>query len=267
MKKITVPYIQKEKNRHKTVMITAYDAQMARIVDAAGVDIILVGDSLGTVVLGYTDTINVTIEDMVHHVKAVSRGASRALIVGDMPFGSAQIGGETARRDAVSLMRAGAEAVKLEGAYRLELVHELVRSGIPVMGHLGLTPQSIHAFGGHKVQGRGNDAEDALVHAAKELENAGVFSIVIECVPESTAEAVTQSVNIPTIGIGAGVKVDGQVLVLNDLLNLDPSFKPRYVKHYADGSEYITAAVKAYIREVRDGVFPDKSHTYGDSKR
>lgn len=264
MKKISVPTILSSKSSAKTVMITAYDAQTARIVDEAGVDIILVGDSLGTVVLGYPDTLHVTIDDMVHHVGAVARGATRALIVGDMPFGSAQIGGATARAHAVELIRAGAAAVKVEGVYRLELIRDLVRTGIPVMGHIGLTPQSIHAFGGYRVQGKGHAQRDALIKAARDLESAGVFSIVIECVPEDTARAVTESVEVPTIGIGAGAAVDGQVLVINDLLNMDPSFKPRFVKHYGNGYDLIHRAVRTYADEVRAGEFPQPEHAYRD---
>jgi len=245
-------------------MITAYDAQVARIVDAAGVDIILVGDSLGTVVLGYPDTLRVTIADMIHHVGAVARGASRALIVGDMPFGSVQMGGAAARADAVELMRAGAAAVKVEGAWRLDLVRDLVHTGIPVMGHVGLTPQSIHTFGGYKVQGRGTVQRDALIQAAQHLEEAGAFAVVIECVPRETADAITRAVGIPTIGIGAGTQVDGQVLVINDLLNMDTSFKPRFVKHYADSSELIDHAVRSYAHDVRTGRFPQAEHTYQD---
>ncbi len=262
MKRVTVPSILQHDRSIPVVMITAYDAPMARIVDQAGVDIILVGDSVGTAVLGYPDTLSVTIDDMIHHVKAVARGSSRCLIVGDMPFGSVQIGGAEARRDAVALMRAGAHAVKLEGAHRIKLIRELVDNGIPVMGHIGLTPQSIHRFGGYKVQGRSRDDQEELVAAAGKLEDAGVFSIVIECVPEETAKLVTSAVTVPTIGIGAGLQVGGQVLVLHDVLGLDPAFKPKFVRHFLDGAGVIGDAIKTFCEDVRSGRYPGPEHTY-----
>jgi len=266
MKSITVPFIRKSKNKTKLTMITSYDAQMARIVDSAGIDIILVGDSLGTVVLGLPNTLGVTIEHMVHHVSAVARGSSRSLIVADIPFGSVQEGSDTIRQHAVQLIRAGAHAIKIEGANRLETITDLVNSGVPVMGHLGLTPQSINAFGGYKVQGRGNQERNALVAAARNLDQAGVFAIVIECVPSETAEEVTKAVSVPTIGIGAGKNVDGQVLVINDLLRMDPSFQPKFVKTYADLSTVITDSVKRYCLEVKNEIFPEPIHEYEDSQ-
>ncbi|MBN1296583.1 3-methyl-2-oxobutanoate hydroxymethyltransferase [bacterium] len=266
MKRVTVPMIRRQKNQNKIVMITAYDAEMARILDDTGVDIILVGDSLGTAVLGYPDTLKVTIDDMVHHVAAVARGSTRCLLVGDLPFGSTQISGAVARQHAVALIRAGAHAVKFEGTGRLESIRELVENGIPVMGHLGLTPQSIHALGGYRVQGRSASERDSLIDAAHTLEHAGVFAIVLECVPDQTAEAITRAVSIPTIGIGAGPSVDGQVLVVNDLLNMNPVFKPRFVKQYADISAAIRSAVSAYADEVRTLRFPDPEHSYRDDE-
>ncbi|MGB3975967.1 MAG: 3-methyl-2-oxobutanoate hydroxymethyltransferase [bacterium] len=264
MKRVTVPEIQNHDREKPIVMLTAYDAPTARIVDAAGIDIILVGDSVGTAVLGYEDTLSVTIEDMIHHVKAVARGASRCLIVGDMPFGSTQIGGSTARKDAVALMRAGAHAVKLEGSSRLDLIRELVENGIPVMGHIGLTPQSIHAMGGYKVQGRTLSDQELLVKAAQQLEEAGVFSIVIECVPPKTAKLITESIRVPTIGIGAGIDVSGQVLVLHDILSLTTAFKPKFVAQYCDLTDAIKTAVERFCDDVRNRRFPGPEHTYKD---
>jgi 3-methyl-2-oxobutanoate hydroxymethyltransferase len=264
MKRVTVPAILRHNPEKPLVMITAYDAPTARIVDEAGVDIILVGDSVGVAVLGYPDTLSVTIDHMIHHVSAVARGSSRSLIVGDMPFGSSQIGGTAAIKDAVALMRAGAHAVKIEGSHRLDLIRELVNNGIPVMGHIGLTPQSLHQFGGYKVQGRSERARDALVIAAQNLEKAGVFSIVIECVPPDAAKRVTDSVAVPTIGIGAGTNVAGQVLVLHDIVTMNPDFKPRFVKRYCDISSVMNEAVKTYCHDVRNRLFPTAEHSYKD---
>lgn len=264
MKRVTVPAILNHDREKPIVMLTAYDAPTARIIDAAGIDIILVGDSVGTAVLGYDDTLSVTIEDMIHHVKAVARGASRCLIVGDMPFGSTQIGGSTAKKDAVALMRAGSHAIKIEGSSRLDLIQDLVQNGIPVMGHIGLTPQSIHAMGGYKVQGRTLSDQDLLVNAAQQLEEAGVFSIVIECVPPKTAKKITESISVPTIGIGAGIGVSGQVLVLHDILSLTTAFKPRFVAQYCDLSDAIKIAVERFCDDVRNRRFPGPEHTYKD---
>ncbi|MBN1878740.1 3-methyl-2-oxobutanoate hydroxymethyltransferase [bacterium] len=266
MKRVTVPAILNHDRAIPIVMITAYDAPFARIVDQAGVDIILVGDSVGTAVLGYADTLAVTIDDMVHHIRAVARGSGRCLIVGDMPFGSAQIGGATARKDAVAIMRAGAHAVKLEGSHRLGLIRQLTDNGIPVMGHIGLTPQSIHRFGGYKVQGRNRDDQAAMIDAAAQLENAGVFSIVIECVPPDTARLVTEAISIPTIGIGAGRDVNGQVLVLHDVLGLNPEFKPKFVKHFCNGADILGDAVLHYCEQVRNRQYPGSEHIYGDDR-
>lgn len=265
MKSITVPYIRSCKTRKKLAMLTAYDAQTARLLDQGGVDMILVGDSLGTVVLGYPDTLNVTIDHMEHHVRAVARGVSRSLIIGDLPFGSVQEGAETIRRHAVRLIRAGAHAIKIEGSNRLDVIADLVNSGVPVMGHLGLTPQSINAFGGYRVQGRGQRNRNALVEAARQLEDAGAFAMVIECVPSETTREITDNVTIPTIGIGAGVHADGQVLVINDLLKMDAAFQPKFVKAYANLSETIQSAVSNYCSEVRDETFPGPEHEYEDS--
>lgn len=262
MKRVTVPDIRHHDPAKPIVMLTAYDAPTARILDAAGVDIILVGDSVGVAVLGYPDTLSVTIDDMIHHVGAVARGVSRCLVVGDMPFGSTQIGGSTARKDAVALMRAGAQAVKIEGAHRTGLIRDLVRNGIPVMGHVGLTPQSIHLIGGYKVQGRSREEQEILIKAAQQLEDAGVFSMVIECVPPETAKQITASVSVPTIGIGAGLDVSGQVLVLHDILSLTTAFKPRFVVRYADVTGVIQTAVEAFCADVRNRRYPGPDQTY-----
>ncbi|MCD4655377.1 3-methyl-2-oxobutanoate hydroxymethyltransferase [bacterium] len=264
MKSMTIPTIRSQKNKSNLVMITAYDTQMAHIVDNAGVDIILVGDSLGTVVLGHPNTLNVTIENMIHHVSAVAKSVSRCLIVADIPFGSVQRGADVLRSHSVDLIRAGAHAIKIEGSNRLDVISDLVSSGVPVMGHLGLTPQSINTLGGYRVQGRGEQERNALVKAAGNLEKAGVFAMVIECVPSNTAAAITTAVTVPTIGIGAGNKVDGQVLVINDLLAMNPEFKPRFVKQYAQLSDIISNAVQSYVKEVREGVFPTPEHEYKD---
>ena len=264
MKRVTVPGILRHNNDKPLVMITAYDTPTARIADNAGVDMILVGDSVGVAVLGFPDTLSVTIDHMIHHTSAVARGVRRSLIIGDLPFGSSQIGGETCLKDAVALMRAGAHAVKIEGSQQVELINNLVGNGIPVMGHIGLTPQSLHQFGGFKVQGRSEQDRDALVTAAQKLENAGVFSIVIECVPPQTARRITEAVSIPTIGIGAGSHVNGQVLVLHDILTLNPDFKPRFIKQYCNLSALIGDAIKAYCDDVRNHHFPSAEHTYED---
>jgi len=264
MKTVTIPAIRNHKNKSKLVMVTAYDFQMARILDKTGVDMILVGDSLGTVILGYPNTLNVTIEHMIHHTKAVARGVTRSLIIADIPFGSVQKGKAVLQDHAVDLIRAGAHAIKIEGSNRLDAIQDLVNSGIPVMGHLGLTPQSINSLGGYRIQGRSEQEQLLLIQAAKDLEKAGVFALVIECVPSRTATAISSAISIPTIGIGAGKEVDGQVLVVNDLLAMDPDFSPRFVKKYCNLSEIISSAVDSYMKEVKEGIFPSLEHEYKD---
>ena len=248
----------------KITVLTAYDYGMASILDESDIDIILVGDSLGNVVLGYENTIPVTMEDMLHHTKAVSRASQNALIVADMPFLSYQISPEAALANAGRFLKeANAQAVKLEGGREYaETVQKIVSAGIPVMAHLGLTPQSIHQLGGYKVQGKKEDDAEKMMLDAKRLEEAGAFSLVLECIPEGLASEITQSLLIPTIGIGAGVNCDGQVLVINDMLGMYERFTPKHVKKYANLNLEIKKAVKTYITEVKTGNFPDSEHSF-----
>lgn len=244
------------------VMLTAYDYLSARILDEADVPVILVGDSLGMVVLGYSSTIPVTVDEMLHHVRAVARGASRSLVVADMPFGSFQQGPDQALATATRFLKeGGANAVKLEGPL-VEATSLLVSSGIPVMGHLGLTPQSVNQFGGYKVQGRDDPSARKILEDAVALERAGAFSIVLECVPAALGRAVTEAVTVPTIGIGAGGGTDAQVLVWHDFLGLTEGRLPRFVKQYANLRSEITAAVKTFASEVADGAYPGEEHSY-----
>nr|WP_290666907.1 3-methyl-2-oxobutanoate hydroxymethyltransferase [Ardenticatena sp.] len=246
------------------VMVTAYDYPSALLADRAGVDVILVGDSLGMVVLGYETTEPVTMEEMLIHIRAVRRGAQRAFIVGDMPFGSYEASNEEAVRHAFRLMKEGrAHAVKLEGGRRMaERVRAIVQSGIPVMGHIGLTPQSVSALGGFRVQGRTANDALALLEDALALQEAGCFAIVLEAVPVEVAAAITERLSIPTIGIGAGNGVSGQVLVYHDLLGMFDRFTPKFVKQYANIGHAIEEALRAYANEVRTGAFPADEHTF-----
>jgi 3-methyl-2-oxobutanoate hydroxymethyltransferase len=248
----------------KITMITAYDATTARLVDKAGIDIVLVGDSLGMVVQGHDDTLAVTMEDMIYHGRCVARGLTQAHLTVDMPFMSYQVSVAQALENAGRLVKeGGAQSVKLEGGARVrEAASVMVAAGIPVMGHLGLTPQSIHTLGGFRVQGRSDAEGERLVADARILEEAGVFAIVLEMVPAELAQAITEAVAIPTIGIGAGPATDGQVLVSNDLWGFDASFHPRFVKRYAQLEEPMVEAVEQYVREVRDGTFPGPEHTF-----
>ena len=248
----------------KITMLTAYDYAMSSILDQCGIDLILVGDSLGMVVLGYETTLPVTMEDMLHHTKAVARGAQNSLIVADMPFLSYQVSPEKALANAGRfLQEAGAQAVKLEGGRETApTVHKITSSGIPVMAHIGLTPQSIHQIGGYKVQGKKEDAAARLIEDAKILEEAGAFSVVLELLPEKLAEEITKSVSIPTIGIGAGIHCDGQVLVINDMLGMYDKFAPRHVKKFANLNPKIRRAVKSYISEVKNCSFPGSEHSF-----
>jgi 3-methyl-2-oxobutanoate hydroxymethyltransferase len=244
-------------------MLTAYDAPGARIADEAGVDMILVGDSLAMVVLGYDDTLQVTTEDIAHHVGAVARAKPAALIVGDLPWLSYHVSVTDAVVNAATLIRAGAQAVKLEGGRkRLPVVEALVDAEIPVMGHLGLTPQSVHAMGGFKVQGRSTEAALALVEDAKALAHAGCFAIVLEGVPDEVARMVTAAVDVPTIGIGAGPECDGQVLVFHDVLGIEDRIAPKFVRRYASLKADAVAAVQAFAADVRGGEFPADSESY-----
>jgi 3-methyl-2-oxobutanoate hydroxymethyltransferase len=244
-------------------MLTAYDFPTARILDDAGIPVILVGDSVANNVLGYADTLPVTMEEMLHHTRAVARGARTALVVGDMPFLSYQVSVEDGIRNAGRFLKeAGAHAVKVEGS-QVELTHRLVDLGIPVMGHVGLTPQSVHAMGGYRVQGRDEETAQRLVEHAQALEKAGAFAVVLEGMPAELAREITEALQVPTIGIGAGPHTDGQVLVVNDLLGLSERL-PRFAKAYANLREEIASAARAFANDVEAGVFPDEAHSYGN---
>ena len=259
MKRVTVPAIRAMKSSQRIGMITAYDFPSAKLADAAGSDIILVGDSLGMVILGYPDTLSVTVDDMLHHTRAAARGATRALIVGDMPYLSYHVSVEESVRNAGRFIHAGAQAVKIEGgkASRIKVIEAVLDAEIPVMGHIGLTPQSVNAFGGFKVQGKGADDARRLIDEAVALEQAGCFSLVLECVPSELAQLITERISIPTIGIGAGIHCDGQVLVYHDLLGLYEGLKPKFVRRYAQIGNDIQAAIERYLADVREGRFPD----------
>lgn len=263
--KFTVKSFQEAKdNNRKISMLTAYDYSMAKIVDAAGIDSVLVGDSLGMVFQGNESTLPVTLDEIIYHTKAVVRGVKNALVVADMPFLSYHVSKEEAVRNAGRMIKeGGAEAVKMEGGTLFsETIKAVVDAQIPVMGHIGLTPQSVNAFGGFKVQGKDEQSAKRIWEDAKLLEEAGVFAITLECIPDKLAQLITKSLRIPTIGIGAGKSCDGQVLVINDMLGMFSDFVPRFVKQYARLNTEITAAVQGYIAEVREGDFPAGEHTF-----
>lgn len=263
--KNTVVTFQQAKQQHiKQTMLTAYDYSTAKLIDAAGVNSILVGDSLGMVCLGYEDTLSVTMEDMIHHTAAVARGAKNALVIGDMPFLSYQTSTYDAVVNAGRLIKEGrAQAVKLEGGATVcEQIRAIVNASIPVCAHLGLTPQSINAFGGFKVQGKGEQAAQKLLDDARRVQEAGAFAVVLECVPAPLAAKITEALDIPTIGIGAGAGCDGQVLVYQDMLAMFSDFTPKFVKTFANVGEAMTAGFKAYIEEVQNGTFPAQEHTF-----
>jgi 3-methyl-2-oxobutanoate hydroxymethyltransferase len=265
--RVTVPDFREKKQRgEKIAVLTAYDATMARLLDRAGVDALLVGDSLGMVVLGYESTIPVTLDEMVHHTRAVSRGTSRALVIADMPFLTFQITPAEAVRNAGRLVKeGGATAVKLEGGRPVaDVVRRLVEVGIPVMGHLGLLPQSVNQVGGYRKQATRPEEADALLADARLLEEAGAFALVLESIPSDVAGTVTSALSIPTIGIGAGPDCDGQVLVSYDMLGLFDGFVPSFVKQYARLSETIVAAARTYVEEVRDSQFPTSPTSVAD---
>jgi len=265
MNKVTTSVVRDMKNKgEKITMLTAYDFSTAAIMDEAGIDMILIGDSLGMVVLGYDSTLPVTMEDIIHHTRAVSRAATRALVVGDMPFMSYQASTEEGIRNAGRIMKeGGAHAVKLEGGQEVaELTHKIATAGIPVMAHLGLTPQSVHQLGGYKVQGKDNETARRITEDAKILEEAGAFAIVLECVPAALARDITQSLAIPTIGIGAGVYCDGQVLVVNDMLGMFEKFTPKFVKKYATLNVNMKEAIGRYVTEVKESSFPGDEHSF-----
>jgi 3-methyl-2-oxobutanoate hydroxymethyltransferase len=260
VKKVTVPAVRSMKGGAKIGMITAYDYPSGKISDAAGADVILVGDSLGMVVLGLPDTLQVTVEDMLHHTRAVARGVQRALIVGDMPYLSYHVSDEESVRNAGSFIQAGAHAVKIEGGKpsRIRTVEAILDAEIPVMGHIGLTPQSVNAFGGFKLQGKHADDAKRLVDEALALEHAGCFSLVLECVPSELAALITEKLTIPTIGIGAGPSCDGQVLVFHDVLGLYDGHTPKFVRRYAQLATDMQSAIEHYLSDVRGGQFPDE---------
>ena len=263
---VTVPSLAARKRRsgaEPIVMVTAYDAPGARVADAAGVDVILVGDSVANNVLGYEDTLQVTVDDMVHHTAAVARARPGALVVADLPWLSYHLDAADTVRNAARLVRAGAQAVKLEGGrVRVPMIEALVSAEIPVMGHLGLTPQSVHAMGGYRVQGTSHGAAEGLVADAKAIVSAGCFALVVEGVPGPLGDRVTETVDVPVIGIGAGPGCDGQVLVFHDVLGLGDRTPPRFVRRYADLGDEAVAALSRFAADVRAGSFPDDSESY-----
>ncbi len=264
-KKLTISDLAEMKKKgEKITMLTAYDCLMASQLDDCGIDLILVGDSVGNVLLGYENTIPVTMDEMIHHCRAVTRGVGKAMVIGDMPFMSYQVSEEEAVRNAGRFLKeAGAEAVKLEGGKEVsKTIKTIVGSGIPVMGHLGLTPQSVYKFGGYGVRGKDEEQASKMLEDARELEEAGVFSIVLEKIPAKLAKKITHEVNIPTIGIGAGVDCDGQVLVTHDMLGLFEKFKPKFSKRYAEVGKEMKECYRKYIEEVKNKVFPTEEHSY-----
>lgn len=264
MKNTVVTFRESKNKREKLSMLTAYDYSTAKLVDESEVNGILVGDSLGMVCLGYEDTLSVTVEDMIHHTKAVSRGVKNTLVVADMPFMSYQSGIHDAVVNAGRLIKEGrAHAVKLEGGIDMcDRIEAIVKASIPVMAHIGLTPQSVNALGGFKVQGKSEDAARALLESAKAVEKAGAFAVVLECVPHRLAELITKEIGIPTIGIGAGAECDGQILVYQDMLGMFKEFTPKFVKRYCEVGDMMIGAFNEYSREVKDKVFPDSSHAF-----
>jgi 3-methyl-2-oxobutanoate hydroxymethyltransferase len=264
-KKLTIQdIITMKKNGERISMLTAYDASFAGLIDAAGIDMVLVGDSLGMVLLGYNSTIPVTMEEMLHHCRAAAKGVQRAVLVGDMPFMSYQVSESEAITNAGRFLKeAGCDAVKLEGGTEVcDTVGAIVKAGISVMGHIGLTPQTASQLGGYKVQGKDADSSRRLLQSARDLETAGAFSIVLECIPSQLSEAITKTVSIPTIGIGAGKHCDGQVLVTHDMVGMFEKFVPSFVKQYINLAPQIKEAVAAYHEEVKNGSFPDDEHSF-----
>ncbi|WP_417018317.1 3-methyl-2-oxobutanoate hydroxymethyltransferase [Anaerotignum sp.] len=268
MKNTVSTFREQKAKGEKISMLTAYDYSTAKLMDEAGINGILVGDSLGMVVLGYEDTLPVTMEDMIHHTAAVCRGAKNTLVVGDMPFMSYQVSVEEAVYNAGRLMKEGrCQAVKLEGGASVcPQIRAITNASIPVMAHIGLTPQSINAFGGFKVQGKSEEAAKKLLEDAKAIEEAGAFAVVLECVPAKLAELISKSISIPTIGIGAGAGCDGQILVYQDMLGLFSDFTPKFVKKYANVGEMMTQAFRDYIADVQEGSFPAPEHTFAISE-
>jgi 3-methyl-2-oxobutanoate hydroxymethyltransferase len=267
--KVTVHTLHRMKvEQQRIAMLTAYDATFARLLDQAGADVLLVGDSAGMVVSGHRSTLPVTMDEMIYHCRAVARGVERAQVVGDMPFMSYQASLEEGVRNAGRMIKeGGAEAVKLEGgAEQAELVARLTRIGIPVMGHVGLRPQAVHAMGGYRVQGRTSEERRRILEDAEALDEAGCYALVLEGIPKELAQEVTKAVDCPTIGIGAGPACDGQVLVIYDLLGMNETFRPRFVKRYDNLAVRIRTAVEEYVSEVRSGAFPDEEHSFGPAR-
>ena len=264
MTRLTIKALQKLRDDGvKIAVLTCYDASFAAMLDAAGLDSLLVGDSLGMVLQGHDTTLPVTLADMAYHTHCVARGSKRSFLVADMPFGSYQESPQQAFRSAAELMAAGAQMVKLEGGAEFaDTIRFLTRRGVPVCGHLGLTPQSVHQFGGYRVQGKGEDAEQKLIEDAVELEAAGAGLIVLEAIPAKLGEQVTQRLRIPTIGIGAGAGCSGQVLVLHDMLDVFPGKKARFVRNFMKGASGVADAAERYVRAVRDGSFPAEEHSF-----
>jgi 3-methyl-2-oxobutanoate hydroxymethyltransferase len=264
MKNTAVTFKQAKEKNERLTMLTAYDYSTAKLIDSSGINGILVGDSLGMVCLGYEDTLSVTMEDMIHHTKAVARGVKNSLIVADMPFMSYQTSVYDAVVNAGRLIKEGrAHSVKLEGGLEVcDKIEAITKASIPVMAHIGLTPQSVNSIGGFKVQGKDEEAAKALIEAAIAIEKAGAFAIVLECVPSKLAKIITEKVSIPTIGIGAGADCDGQILVYQDMLGMFNDFTPKFVKKYENLGEKMTSAFNKYIEEVRDGIFPSEEHGF-----
>jgi 3-methyl-2-oxobutanoate hydroxymethyltransferase len=262
--RVTIPKLQERaRGGEKLVMLTCYDASFAALSEAAGVDMLLVGDSLGMVIQGHDSTLPVTLEQMEYHVRCVARASTQALVVADMTFGSFQESREQAFRSSARMIAAGAQMVKLEGgALMVETTRFLVERGIPVCAHIGLTPQSVHAFGGYRVQGKSEDAADRLVADARALEAAGAAFVLMEAMPAAVAKRVTESLSVPTIGIGAGVDVSGQVLVVYDMLDIYPGRKARFVRNFMQGAPSVKAAIEAYVKAVKDRSFPAAEHTF-----
>jgi 3-methyl-2-oxobutanoate hydroxymethyltransferase len=262
--RLTLSTIHKMKqDGDRITMLTCYDASFAALLEAAGVETLLIGDSLGNVLQGHETTLPVTLRDIVYHTACVARGAKRAFVIGDMPFGTFQLSPPETFRNAAEIMAAGAQMVKLEGGQPMaETVAYLVQRGVPVCGHLGLTPQSVHQLGGYKVQGRQQSAAERLLEDAKVLEESGAGMIVLEAIPSSLAKDVTAALTIPTIGIGAGPDCSGQVLVLHDMLDVFPGKKAKFVKNFMHGAGSIQAAVERYVKEVKAGTFPDREHSF-----
>lgn len=267
MKNTVTTFLQAKKDKAKLALLTGYDYSVAKLMDDAGINGILVGDSLGMVTLGHADTLPVTMEDMIHHSKAVARAVESAMLITDMPFMSYQTSVYDAVFNAGRLVKEGrAQAVKLEGGEEVrEHIEAIVRASIPVMGHIGLTPQSVNAFGGFKVQGKDEEAARKVLDAAKAVEAAGAFSVVLECIPAKLAALVTESISIPTIGIGAGKDCDGQVLVYQDMLGMFPGHTPKFVKRFAEGGEMMKQAFRDYAEEVRQGSYPGPEHSFSIS--